>query len=83
MRIKELETLIPGEIRKAKRRTAAAVENAANHKIMEVARNKINDLYMAQFFWEKYHLRKRTHDFYTMQSQEDALKTILDYLGRI
>ena len=83
MRIKELENLIPGEIRKAKRRTAAAVENAANHKIMEVARNKINDLYMAQFFWEKYHLRKRTHDFYTMESQQAALETILDYLGRI
>lgn len=83
MRIKELENLIPEEIRKAKRRTAAAIENAANHKAVEVARNKTNNLYMAMFFWEKYHLRKRTHDFYTEQSQIDALKTILEYLWRI
>lgn len=83
MRIKELEQTIPGEIRKAKRRTTAAIEKAANHKLLEVARNKINDLYMAQFFWEKYHLRKRTHDFYTRESQQAALETIIDYLGRI
>ena len=83
MRIKELEQSIPGEIRAAKRRTTAAIEKAANHKLLEVARHNINDLYMAQFFWEKYHVRKRTHDFYTRESQLAALETILDYLGRI
>lgn len=83
MRIKELEASIPGEIRKAKRRTAAAVENAANHKFMEIARAKTNDLYMALFFWEKYHVRKRTHDFYTKESQLAALESILEYLRRI
>lgn len=83
MRIKEIEQSIPGELRKAKRRTTLAIENANNHKMMEIGRAKTNDLYMALFFWEKYHLRKRTHDFYTKESQLTALETILDYLGRI
>ncbi len=83
MKIKEIEQSIPGELRKAKRRITHTIENANNHKMMEIGRTKNNDLYMALFFWEKYHLRKRTHDFYTKESQLTALETILDYLGRI
>ncbi len=83
MRISELEQSIPHQIEEAKRRTATAILSATNHKEMEQHRSKTSDLYMALFFWEKYHKRKRQRDFHTEESKRDALRTIIYYLGRI
>ena len=83
MKTIELEQSIPGQIRAAKRRTAEAIETASSWKALEEHREKVNHLYLALFFWEKYHKRKRTHDFHTTESKQQALQTIIDYLRRI
>ena len=83
MQISELEQSIPTQLKEAQRRTARAIENATTWKEIEAHREKVNDLYMARFFWEKYHKRKRQRDFHTEESKRDALHTIIYYLGRI